>query len=197
MKTGIIILAAGASRRMGQPKQLLEWRGESLLARICRISLSANVTQVVVVLGAHAPRIRPELDAFPEIQIAINEQWDLGMSSSIQAGLQLQLSQNPNLDAVLILLVDQPYIQLPHIQQFLAAATSEAPLVAADYGKHLGVPCLFKSSLFDHLLQLDGAAGARHLIRTHQHQATTISLPQARLDLDTPEDWKNFLEQQE
>jgi molybdenum cofactor cytidylyltransferase len=194
---GIVILAAGAATRMGYPKQLLQIKDESLIHRICRKALSVNVKQVTVVLGANAEQIAPEVADLTELQIAHNPDWKDGMSTSVRTGLNALLSKYSNLNGILFLLVDQPYVQEAEILAFLEAFAKYTPLlVVADYGEKIGVPALFSSALFKELEHLEGQKGARKLLDKYQQQAHRISLSKAAFDLDTPEDWERFLDQE-
>ena len=192
---GIVILAAGAATRMGYPKQLLQIKNESLIHRICRKALSVNVGAVTVVLGANSAQIAPEVADLADLHIVHNPDWKDGMSTSVQTGLNTMLSQHSNLNGILFLLVDQPYVQEPEILTFLEAFAKYSPLlVVADYGEKIGVPALFSSSLFKELEHLEGQKGARKLLDKYQAKAHSISLPKAAFDLDTPEDWERFKE---
>lgn len=191
--TGIIILAAGASTRMGQPKQLLRIGKESLIQRVLRTALATVFRPVVVVLGANRETIKPELEAFP-VHRVVNETWINGMGSSISAGLRYLLQEESSLDAVIILVGDQPLLNaqalldLQHLAQ-----TQQAPLVVSHYAHTMGVPALFTRALFPALIALDGATGAKALIQKYRNQAAILEFPEGALDLDTPEDWRAFM----
>jgi molybdenum cofactor cytidylyltransferase len=101
------------------------------------------------------------------------------------------------LNGILFLLVDQPYVQEAEILAFLEAFAKYTPLlVVADYGEKIGVPALFSSALFKELELLEGQKGARKLLDKYQQQAHRISLSKAAFDLDTPEDWERFRDQE-
>src|SRR4028118_1557934 len=104
---GLIILAAGASTRMGTPKQLLTYRGCSLIRHMAEVAIASVCQPIAIVLGANGERIKPEISQLP-LQIVENQQWQEGMSSSIQVGLEALLAVNQHLDAVAIALCDQP-----------------------------------------------------------------------------------------
>lgn len=190
--TGIIILAAGASTRMGQPKQLLRVGSESLIQRVLRTVMASTFRPVVVVLGANREKIEPELEVFP-VQKVFNEIWSSGMGSSISAGLSYLLQEEPSLDAVIILVGDQPLLNtqvLLDLHQL--AQTQQAPLVVSHYANTMGVPALFTRALFPELIALEGATGAKALIQKYRNQAAVLEFPEGFLDLDTPEDWTAF-----
>jgi len=191
--TGIIILAAGASTRMGQPKQLLRVGSENLIQRVLRTALATVFRPVVVVLGAKWEKIEPELEAFP-VHKVVNETWANGMGSSISAGLNYLLQEESTLDAVIILVGDQPLLNaqiLLDLHQL--AQTQQAPLVVSHYANTMGVPALFTRALFPELIALEGATGAKALIQKYRDRAAILEFPEGALDLDTPEDWTAFM----
>lgn len=190
---GIIILAAGASTRMGQPKQLLRIGAESLIQRVLRTVMTGAFRPVVVVLGANQGKIAPELEAFP-VHKVVNENWSSGMGSSIRSGLSYLLQEEPNLEAVIILVGDQPLLNtqvLLDLHQL--AQVQQTPLVVSHYANTLGVPALFTRALFPELIALEGATGAKALIQKYRNQAAILEFPEGILDLDTPEDWTAFV----
>ena len=191
---GTIILAAGASSRMGSPKQLLEWRNERLVNRAIRQATALKAGPVVLVLGANAALISKEV-VDPSAIIAINHKWEEGMGSSIVTGLEALQGLEPGLDGLIITLADQPLIDTAHLLQLIKKFKKyKTPLVAASYGKTLGVPALFSPELFPQLLTLSGQQGAKKIINQLAKDLTKLPLPAARIDLDTPEEWKAFLD---
>ena len=193
--TGIIILAAGASSRMGKPKQLLHVNGESLLQRVVGIALSTTFEPVVVVLGANRTLIEPTLQDLEVLHVQ-NPDWESGMGSSIATGLSYMLQQAPSIKQVLVLVGDQPLLNRDHL---LALAdnysSSNYPMVVSHYANTYGVPALFGQSLFPELLTLHGVQGAKALIQKHLHQSAVVDFAEGALDIDTPEEWAAFLDQ--
>ncbi len=191
---GIIILAAGASKRLGQPKQLLEINNENLLSRMIRMSRASDFDLVSVVLGAHMELILPQIDT-TDVHVFLNSDWESGMASSLRCGLKYTLREEPELQSVLVLVVDQPFVTLDLINEFLAVyQDKEAPLVAAHYNDVYGVPALFDRKFFPELLDQKGHTGARKLIQAHKKTLVAIPFPQGALDIDTEKDWKRFQE---
>lgn len=191
--TGIIILAAGASTRMGQAKQLLRIGGESLIQRAVKIALGTTFRPVVVVLGANREQVEPELSGL-EVLNVFNPDWPTGMGSSIATGLAFLLQQKPSAQQVLILVGDQPLLKLDTLAALVELQSqTHAPLVVSRYTNTLGVPALFSSALFAELTALHGAQGAKALIQKYQEQAAVFDFPEGALDLDTPEEWAAFL----
>lgn len=177
-----MILAAGASTRMGRLKQLLPYRGKTMVEHAVEQALAAGFHPLIVVVGAEAASVRAALSGQP-VAIVENPRWQLGMGSSIAAGVEALLE----MQSLAVLLADQPFVEARHLLQMQALLDSaNAPAVAAQYGGTLGVPALFKRELFGALQSLDPAAGARGLLRTH---ALPFPLPEAAVDIDTPEDF--------
>ena len=189
---GIIILAAGASRRMGRPKQLLEYQGQTLLNRTIGIARSLNNNPVIVVLGANAELIEPTISN-SEVGIVYNPDWDTGMGSSIRTGLNALLEKHSEISAVLVLLVDQPYLTADLLNSLITEYQQNTPpVVAARYGEVLGVPALFNRSVFPRLFGLDKQVGARKVIASYRQELRSIPFPKGAIDLDTPSDWEQF-----
>src|SRR3712207_1985777 len=129
-----IVLAAGASSRMGSPKQTLSYRGESLLRRAAHAALCAGCRPVVVVTGAHAELSRRELDGL-DVREVLNTRWETGMASSIRAGVEGLMSADPDASAAVLLLCDQPHVTADIISDLVAAHRSTGkPVVASTYG---------------------------------------------------------------
>lgn len=192
-QTGIILLAAGASTRMGQAKQLLRIAGQSLIERGVKTALGTTFRPVVVVLGANREQIEPELSGL-EVKKVFNPDWPTGMGSSIATGLDLLLQQEPLIQQVLILVGDQPLLQANTLTALVELQSqTQAPLVVSRYTDTLGVPALFTSALFAELTALHGAQGAKALIQKYRNQASIFDFPEGALDLDTPEEWAAFL----
>jgi molybdenum cofactor cytidylyltransferase len=189
---GCILLAAGASTRMGRPKQLLPVAGQPLVARAAGAALASPAWPVVVVLGAHAEKIRPVLAHLP-VLIAENPGWAEGLGSSIRAGVAALEKFSRSLDAALIALADQPAFSADAVARLVAAHETNGPgLTAARYAGRLGVPALFARKHFPALHALRGDEGARAILAAHAEQVAAVDLPQLALDLDTPADYEKF-----
>ena len=189
LRFGAVILAAGASTRMGTPKQLLELEGKPLLVRAVDAALASEAWPVVVVVGANAEAIRPLLARHP-ILLAENAAWAEGMASSLRAGVATLRQFSRALDAALIALCDQPAFSADTIAQLVAAqrATGRS-IVAARYGGRQGAPALFLREHFPTLAALTGEEGARALLNDDPARVAAVDLPALALDLDTPEDF--------
>ena len=188
---GIIILAAGASTRLGQPKQLLVYEGKTLIQKITEVAINTGCQPVVVVLGAYAAKIEPQLNHF-RVHIAFNEQWSTGMGSSLQCGLREMQAIAPNLDATIVMVCDQPFVSTDLLQQLVRGyQTSSCAIVASEYNGIVGVPALFDRTLFSELTTIAGDVGARRMIRHYQSRVLKIPFAEGAIDLDTPEDLKS------
>lgn len=186
MSIATIVLAAGNSTRLGgKPKQLLTYRGETLIRRISEAALSLEAGPVIVVLGANEEPIRAELTGLP-VLITTNPDWSEGLASSLRKGLLLLTEK-----AFLIVLTDQPYVTAELLQQLIDTRQQTGKgIVASRYGEagHLGVPALFSATYKADFLQLTGDMGARKLIEQHSEDCAEISFPLAAIDLDTWQD---------
>jgi molybdenum cofactor cytidylyltransferase len=144
----IIILAAGASTRMGRPKQLLPYQGSSLLRHTIENAVASVCKPIVVVLGANAENIRSQISE-SDIKIVENPDWHLGMSSSIRRGISSIITDYQNIDAVVITVCDQPFISADIINNLVSKYyNTKKPIIACEYANTLGVPVLFNQSFF-------------------------------------------------
>jgi len=186
-----LVLAAGASSRMGSPKALLPWQGTSLLRHVTRIALKSPCDEVFVVLGCEAERLRGELDGL-KVHVAETHRWREGMSQSLRAGVEAAGLSSPRCAAVLVLLVDQPRVTPELIARLLAArASSGLPMAACSYADTLGPPALFDRSLFPELLELEGDRGAKTLLLRDPSAVAPVSFPEGAHDLDTLADLRS------
>lgn len=186
---GLILLAAGASVRMGEPKQLLSFQGQTLLRRAAETALASACRPVVVVLGAHSARLQPELNGL-DLHVVANAHWKHGVGSSIRAGVTALLSTpHPEVEAVVLMLCDQPLLTAAHLNALIAAyEVNGSALIASEYAQTLGAPALFPRALFPQLLQLQGTVGAHQLILSQRASTVPLPFPEGELDLDTPDD---------
>ena len=188
VKIGAILLAAGGSSRLGRPKQLVEFQGKPLIRRSAEVLAASACSPVVVVLGAEIEGSRGKLGGL-NVSICINEDWNVGISSSIKAGLEYILERVHDIDAVLIALCDQPYISTDDFDRLKDEfQTGRSPIVASAYNDVVGVPAIFAREIFDSLLDLKGDQGARYLLRQNPEQISLVAVNHARFDIDTPED---------
>ena len=194
-RVGAVVLAAGVSSRMGSPKQTLRFRGESLLKRAARAALGAGCCPVIVVTGAHAELSRHELEGL-DVREVLNTRWETGMASSIRSGVEGLLSVVPDAVAAVLMLCDQPHVTAEVISGLIGAhRATGSPVVASTYGGNFGVPALFSRALFDELARLEGAAGAKQVIKRHAAEAHFLPFPGGDVDVDTPDDFSRLTAQ--
>jgi molybdenum cofactor cytidylyltransferase len=185
---GAVILAAGASTRMGTPKQLLRFGGETMLRRAASVALKAGCRPVVVVTGANATPSRKALRGL-DVQEARNQQWESGISSSVRVGIEAVVTANPRTAAVVLMLCDQPFVTREIIARLVAAHLETGrSIVASHYGESYGVPALFDKTHFAELTTLEGDAGAKQIIRKHLPKVHLLPFPEGEIDIDTPDD---------
>jgi molybdenum cofactor cytidylyltransferase len=186
---GIVILAAGSSTRLGQPKQLLEFQGTSLIQRITQIAVKAVQKPVVVILGANSSLIHSQLTHLP-VHIVNNPDWPQGMTSSIRKGLSALLYYSPDTEGVIFAVCDQPYITPDLFLEMISVGSkSHKPIVACLYNNVFGTPVLFKKEYFDALLALKDNEGARKIIQKHPESVEAVPFPKGIFDVDTMQDY--------
>ncbi|HEX7730491.1 MAG TPA: nucleotidyltransferase family protein [Terracidiphilus sp.] len=189
MQVAAVILAAGASRRLGQPKQLLQLNGETLLARAVRIASEAGAEPVFAVLGAHAEEMQSAL-ATSSARILLNAEWQSGLASSVRVGVLAVQQHPPAADGVLLMNCDQPRLNAAHLRALLAAFAAQAGqgIAASSYSGARGVPAIFPRALFGQLQQLTGDKGARALLMQSAQPVALVPFAGGDLDIDTPDD---------
>lgn len=187
--TGVVILAAGPSSRLGEPKQLLKHAGKNLLQKTIDAALGAGTKPIVVVLGANAEQITGEINK-SGIHLVINPEWKEGMASSVRIGLNELLFINPNMEAVILMVCDQPHVSAELINQLVNEhEQSGKSIVTCNYGEAIGPPALFSKTFFKELMKLKGDVGARKIIQKHSNEVATISFADGKTDIDTKEDY--------
>ncbi len=195
---GIIILAAGASRRMGSPKQLLKIDNQTLIERAIELTQALTNQQTVVVLGANAEKIIPFIPTLPALDFIINENWEQGMGTTLKAGLKFLLSKEIDLSAVIIMVCDQPYLSTSQLKELIDTyQKTKANIVAAAYNQLKGVPALFSKDLFNQLIDLDKDEGARKIIKQYEGKIEVIDFPKGIYDLDTPKAYQAYLDRKD
>lgn len=190
-KTGIIILAAGESSRLGYPKQIAQYKGKTLLQYAIDAALGAKVEKQVLVLGANKDEIKKTFrgDSIANIP---NQDWEKGMASSMQKGLDYLLKFDAP-DQVIIMLCDMPFVDSKLLKKLIAAQQKTGKgIVACEYSDTLGVPILFTKSYFSELKTLSGDEGAKKIAQAHLDDCTSVKFPLGKVDVDTEEDLRDL-----
>ena len=191
--TVCLLLAAGSSSRMGQPKMMLAFKGSTLLQHIIDEVKATKSNTLLIVTGCYHTLIEQSLIQ-QQIPIVKNGQWQAGMGSSIQIGMAYLLQHYPAATAVLILVCDQPFISATLLQQMMAAKEYTGKgIVASTYTGTIGTPVLFDKKYFNDLALLQGTTGAKKLVQQFETDVATVSFSAGAIDIDTPEDYEKLL----
>lgn len=187
---GLAILAAGSSSRLGQPKQLVKFKGKALLQHIIDELGVIEVAKRWVILGANQEEIKAKIH-FRSFELLMNEGWNEGIASSIR--LAAEQAKNHNLDALLLVLSDQPYVNQELLNALLKLyRPAEEGIMASEYKDILGVPALFDRAYFQELMGLSGDSGARKLISAFRARVASVKFERGVLDIDTEADLKHL-----
>lgn len=193
---GLILLAAGGSSRLGHPKQLLPYRGRTLLRHAAETALLCVCRPIIVVLGALPDRMRLELAGL-EVSAMDNPAWERGMGSSIRTGLAALEVSAPDVNGVVLMLCDQPLLTPASLDALIQShLATGSPLVASEYGGTRGVPAFFSRALFPEMRALKGAQGAKAVIARHEADSVGLPLPAGVWDVDTAEDYERLRSQE-
>jgi molybdenum cofactor cytidylyltransferase len=191
----IIILAAGASTRMGEPKQLLKYNDVTLIQHAIDEALAAGGQKVFVVLGSGGEKISGQI-AKKQASVLYNKNWDEGIASSIREGLQQSLLLSANVDALILMVCDQPYVNAALLKNLVNQyVESGKPIVASQYKETLGTPVLFHKSFFPELLKLKGETGAKKILMDNRNQVQAVRFPLGDIDIDNIADYEMLLKQ--
>ena len=187
---GIVILAGGASTRLGRPKQLLQYHGKTLLNHAVNEAINAKADAVVVILGKNADLFEGEIDN-QEVSVVINKNWKEGMASSVRLGLDTLLKLKPYIDAVILMVCDQPHISSSVLNELITKQQKTTKqIVTCNYGESIGPPALFHKKYFRDLAKLNGDVGARNIIEQNMHDVAMILFPEGKIDIDTEDDYE-------
>lgn len=192
-KVAVLILTAGASRRMGTPKALLPWGNTTVIQHLLEQVRLAEFKDTLVVTGAHHDPIQEALGV-EEVEISFHPDWELGMGSTISKGIREVEYRFTGIGAVLILLVDQPLITPDYLKCILDAHHNRPEaIIASDYGESAGAPALFPKRFWAALKGIPTALGARKLIASYREQCQVLDPAGVIADIDTPEAYKKAL----
>jgi molybdenum cofactor cytidylyltransferase len=189
-----IILAAGESKRMGQPKMLLPWGNDTVLGQVISTYLAAGVEEVFVVTGGARPQVTEIVERHGAHSI-FNEQFSSGeMLSSLQCGLRFLAAEHPRVEAALIGLGDQPQVQEGCVRRICETFHQQtARLIVPSFQMRRGHPWLVERSLWSELVELIPTQSPRDFLNRHAAEILYIEMDTASIlaDLDTPQDYKN------
>ena len=181
----VLVLAAGASTRLGQPKQLVRLGGRPALHIVVSNAVALAGNAVTVVVGAHA-RDMTHLLAHSSASVIVNRHWEEGMGSSLRSGIA---ALPPACDAVLVLLGDQVAVTADDLKRLASAWKGEESMIAASvYAQQVGVPAIFPRLVFPELSELRGDRGARTVLERNSYRLVRVPMSNAAIDLDTPAD---------
>ncbi len=184
---GVVVLAAGESRRLGRPKQLLELDGRPLLQHALDAASAASPAQIVVVLGHLAPEIQAAIELPAGTAVTVNPEYATGQASSLRAGID---ALGDAIGRAVIVLGDQPRVTGDAIR---AVALAAGPISRATYGGVPGHPVAFDRELWPELTAVDGDRGARDLLVRHAARVTAVELGgEPPSDVDTDDDYRRI-----
>ena len=189
MSVAAIIVAAGSSSRLGQPKQLVVIDGEPLLQRAIRCAREAGASPVFVVLGAHRELIEESVE-LGTAKIVVNNNWEEGLASSIRTGVKAVQAEAPTAEGLLLMSCDQPRVTADHLHRLIqmSYAQSSPTAIASAYGETRGIPAIFPRQAIGDLLALRGDKGARALLAKPPRPVISVPLMGGEIDIDHPDD---------
>lgn len=186
---GIIILAAGSSSRFGDIKQLSFYQDKTFIARAVSIAKEV-VEEVIVVLGANGEKVKEEIRD-SEVAFTYNKYWEEGMASSIRSGVGSFLQMNPDAEAAILMVCDQPFVSSELLNAMIKKHLQTGKqIIASAYQETVGTPVLFGKIFFPDLLDLRGQSGAKKIIEQNTDSIITVAFPLGYVDIDTKEDYE-------
>ena len=195
MNIGVVILAAGESKRMGTPKQILPVFGTPMLKYLILEVFETDCHPVTVVVGANKAQVVPLLKDMP-IGIIDNPDWQKGIGSSIKMGLVGSYLNTKGFDGLIFMTSDMPFVNRKTLNDLISIAINNPnkSIIASKYGKTKGVPVLLKKERFEDLLDLIPEQGAKQLFEKYPDEIITYDFDLGKIDLDTKEDYYEFLQ---
>lgn len=200
MQSALIVLAAGGSTRLGESKQLLWYKGKSLLAGSLEAALNCGKGPVICVVSAESSKEEIAKAPFAgdkRLTLAENPHWSQGISTSIKCGLSCALKADPDLASALFMTCDQPHISADVLDELLrvfAARPADRLIVASSYDDTLGIPAVFAREHFGELNHLSGDKGAKSIILRNREKVIPVDFALGTVDIDTEEDYTNLLD---
>jgi Uncharacterized MobA-related protein len=193
METRILIVAAGNSSRLGEPKQLLKYNGKTLLRNVVEEAIKVS-DSVIVVTGSGHSQISKEIENI-EVNIIENVKWNEGMGSSIKMGITQLVNEFPDVQNIIISVCDQPFIEASVFSNLIQMQKdSQKGIVAAKYSETLGTPVLFTKKYFAELLKLSGREGAKKMLQKFKNDIAEINFEKGAIDIDTQSDYQKLMQ---
>lgn len=187
-------MAAGASKRLGKPKQELLYQGETLLQHAIHAALESACKPIVVVTGANVDKLSTDTPDAAVVTV-YNPEWQEGMASSIRFGLTELVSIEPEVTDVIFMVCDQPFVDAALLDKLIQTKLESGKgIVACAYGDTLGTPALFDKTYFAELMALHGKGGAKEFLFRYRDDTAAVPFPQGAVDIDTPADYDAFLD---
>jgi molybdenum cofactor cytidylyltransferase len=184
----VMIMAAGASRRLGQPKQFIKYKEDTLIRRIVKESIKSKIGNITVVTGYHHEEIKNEIIDL-NVNIFYNEEWEEGLGASIRNGLKHILNKHSDTNAILLTMVDQPFVDATHLKKLVNAYDPSRPMIIASaYTGTFGVPVLVDSFYFDMLKELQGDEGGKKIFVNYLKNIVEIPFIEGAIDIDEKKD---------
>ncbi|MBF8291178.1 MAG: hypothetical protein HW417_901 [Steroidobacteraceae bacterium] len=189
LSVAAVVLAAGASSRLGRAKQLLNFGGKRLVRHVVDAAATAACSPIVVVVGAQAGSVLEAL-AGSQTNAVENPEWREGIASSLHRGI---LALPEQVDAAIVLLCDQPAVSPALLRSLVATQRNTGKaIVACRWNGVVGPPVLFLRERFPALLALSGDVGARSVLESEGDGVALVEFPDGAFDVDTPEDWARW-----
>ena len=193
-RVAAVLLAAGGSRRMGSPKQLLRIDGITLVRRAVEIALASRCQAVYLVDGAAAEAVGQEVSGL-DLEVVENRRWETGLAGSIRVGIEAVQAARPELDAAILAPVDQPRLHTGLLNRLIEVFEGgERGIVACSYAGTVGAPARFSRRHFADRAALRGDRGAKSVLEAREAEVAEVPVPEAATDLDTPEDYQRFID---
>ena len=191
-KIEVLIMAAGASRRLGQPKQLVEYKGQTLIRRIVQETLTAEIGNITVITGFNHDEVEKEIHDL-KVNVFYNEEWEEGLGASIRNGLKEVLTKKPDTNAILLAMVDQPFVTTSHLKKLVRAYDSSRPMIIASaYSSTFGVPVLIDSYYFGMMEELKGDEGGKKIFVNYLKNIVEVPFIEGAVDIDEKKDLESL-----
>lgn len=185
----IIILAAGASKRLGRSKQTLQYKGDSLLKHAIKAAVDSGIGRTVVVIGANEKEICTSIENEP-VAVVYNGGYQEGLGSSIRSGLTYVLGLDEDCEGVILMVCDQPHVEGSLLKALVdTKLRNNKPIIACAYSDTIGVPAYFDKMFFPELLDLKGEEGGKKILLMHKDAVVTVPFPAGEIDIDTAADY--------